>query len=598
MPTEVFAFDINIANQNFQTNTANSNSGSSSQAEPGLFESIISEYTQVSQEEISQEEIISQVPEQDFSGEQIVNVFSQPLLNIIAPINDDVSQAENHVMQIPEFLENLKNFTPEQIDTLREILTPENLEQIVNLVMNNAELTEELQSKLEFLPQDFVQKIQGVIQSLADRFIVDDGDESLKVGIQHLARAFGSTVNELMDANGFAKTQISGDVADVKIADVSELEFESEAESEVEAESESESEVRSKKRNKNSEANPTDAAIAISASFPAQQTEAQTSISDANAKQNQTNQSITLTNQNPNPKLDAKSEPENKAITAQNVALENANSGEIPENPQNNDNSNVAQKNFREMLENRISERQQNSKSEHESGYGSESESESESFLNQNNRENQNFFGANNSRDRNVRNSRFNSNDTRQNSRVNTRNEYVRNDFQNFFEGVLNNRRTLTTSQAQPLDLRTNLNLSRSESLSNGIVNVVRFIRADGLHKANIIIDPPALGRITIELTSTSSGVEASVKVNSEQIRQLIQDQISQLRMNLSRQGVQVTEFTVDVQQDNANNQQNSQQQNQHRFFSQANFVNDDDFDPESEDFRIDLEQGLLYWVA
>ncbi len=576
MPTEVFAFDINIANQNFQTNTANSNSGSSSQTEPGLFESIISEYTQVSQEEIN-----SQVPEAD-SGEPIVNVFPQPILNIIAPINDDVSQTENHVMQIPEFLENLQNFTPEQIDTIREIFAPENLEQIVNSLLNNAELSEELQSKLELLPQDFVQKIQDVIKSLADRFIVDDAEESLEVAIQHLAHGFGRTVNELMDANGFARPEISD---------------ESEAEPESESGSEAGSEIRSKKRAKNSDSDSetisSDAAIAISGNFPVQPNESQNIISDANTK---SDRSITNTNQDINSKPDAKSELRNNAIADQNAALGNANPSEIPEN---DDNSNIAQKNFREVLASRISERQGNIEAEagSESEAESESESESEDFQNQNNRENQNFFGANNSRNRNVNNSRRFNDDTRQNSRVNSRSESVRNDFQNFFDGVLNNRRTLSTSQAQPLDLRTNLNLSRSESLSNGIVNVVRFIRADGLHKANIVIDPPALGRITIELTSTSSGVEASVKVNSEQIRQLIQDQISQLRMNLSRQGVQVTEFTVDVQQENAN-QQNSQQQQQHRFFSQANFVNDDDLDPESEDFRIDLEQGLLYWVA
>ena len=70
-------------------------------------------------------------------------------------------------------------------------------------------------------------------------------------------------------------------------------------------------------------------------------------------------------------------------------------------------------------------------------------------------------------------------------------------------------------------------------------------------------------GRISVELTSSSSGVEASIKVASEQIRQLVQDQLTQLRMNLSEQGVQVAEFTVDVQQDNqqGNGSQNENQQ-------------------------------------
>ena len=113
------------------------------------------------------------------------------------------------------------------------------------------------------------------------------------------------------------------------------------------------------------------------------------------------------------------------------------------------------------------------------------------------------------------------------------------------------------------------------------------------MHKARVVVDPPALGRISVELTSGTSGVEASIKVSSEQIRQLVQDQLSELRMNLSQQGVQVAEFTVDVQQDNSGSQNQQGQQNN----PYMNFFADDE-DSETEEFRIDLEDGLLYWVA
>ena len=129
--------------------------------------------------------------------------------------------------------------------------------------------------------------------------------------------------------------------------------------------------------------------------------------------------------------------------------------------------------------------------------------------------------------------------------------------------------------------------------MRDGIVNVVRFIRADGVQKANIVVDPPAIGRISVELTSGTAGVEASIKVASEQIRQLVQEQISQLRMNLSEQGVQVAEFTVDVQQDNSG-RHNPNDQHQER--GRVNFIGTEDDEP--EEFRIDLEEGLLWWVA
>jgi flagellar hook-length control protein FliK len=126
------------------------------------------------------------------------------------------------------------------------------------------------------------------------------------------------------------------------------------------------------------------------------------------------------------------------------------------------------------------------------------------------------------------------------------------------------------------------------------MTNIISFIRADGVQKANVVIDPPALGRISVELSSTSSGVEASIKVASEQIRQLVQDQLSELRMNLSQQGVQVAEFTVDVQQDNSgnSNHQSGHYGNEQRAFAIS------EADDETEEFRIDLEEGLLYWVA
>ena len=167
-------------------------------------------------------------------------------------------------------------------------------------------------------------------------------------------------------------------------------------------------------------------------------------------------------------------------------------------------------------------------------------------------------------------------------------------DFAAYFEGVLTSRRIASRTSPEPLNLRGTENFTQSSVIRDGLVNVVRFIRADGLQKARVIVDPPALGRISVELTSGTSGVEASIKVSSEQIRQLVQDQLSELRMNLSQQGVQVAEFTVDVQQDNSGSQ-NQQGQQQNRPY--MNFFDDAD-DDETEEFRVDLEEGLLYWVA
>ena len=169
------------------------------------------------------------------------------------------------------------------------------------------------------------------------------------------------------------------------------------------------------------------------------------------------------------------------------------------------------------------------------------------------------------------------------------------NNFQAFFQGAITSRRVSAAQNiSEPMNIRESYNFTQAQTLRNGIVNVVRFIRADGVQRARVIVDPPALGRISVELTSGTSGVEASIKVSSEQIRQLVQDQLSELRMNLSRQGVQVAEFTVDVQQDNSQGQNSGQQDQERRQVNIFDRSNDD----EPEEFRVDLEDGLLYWVA
>ena len=184
-------------------------------------------------------------------------------------------------------------------------------------------------------------------------------------------------------------------------------------------------------------------------------------------------------------------------------------------------------------------------------------------------------------------------------SRNDTRRTEALNDFQTFFDSVTRVKRSTARVSAQPLNIRAgtyeaNNTQAQSRTLRNGIVNTIRFIRSDGVRKANIIVDPPALGRISVELTSSSSGVEASVKVANEQIRQIVQDQFTQLRDNLLQQGVQVSEFTVDVQQDSGRHENGSGGQNQRDAYTFTPSEDDDD----TEIFRADLEEGLLYWIA
>ncbi|MDR1048909.1 MAG: flagellar hook-length control protein FliK, partial [Synergistaceae bacterium] len=163
--------------------------------------------------------------------------------------------------------------------------------------------------------------------------------------------------------------------------------------------------------------------------------------------------------------------------------------------------------------------------------------------------------------------------------------------FEQFFEGIRRD-----AGRTEPLNLASEKEapLSRNEALREGVENVVRFVRASGEQRASLIVDPPALGRVSVELTNSSAGLEASIKVTSEQVRQLIQDQLAQLRLTLAQQGVQLTHFSVDVQQDSGHQRQEAgQERRRARRFAEW------EADAEEErTFRVDLNEGLLYWVA
>lgn len=133
-------------------------------------------------------------------------------------------------------------------------------------------------------------------------------------------------------------------------------------------------------------------------------------------------------------------------------------------------------------------------------------------------------------------------------------------------------------------------------ALEDGVGNVVRFMRAEGRHRASIIVDPPALGRVEVELASGTAGVEASIRVASEQLKQFVQDHIAQLRLHLQQQGVQLTGFTVDISDHGKEGRRETGGRAGGGNLSGASRLS-----PEDEEMpvcRVDLEQGLLHWMA
>lgn len=153
---------------------------------------------------------------------------------------------------------------------------------------------------------------------------------------------------------------------------------------------------------------------------------------------------------------------------------------------------------------------------------------------------------------------------------------------------------------ADLLSGETQLNGRGGAAVEDGIQHVVRFLRTEGRQAASIIVDPPALGRIEIELVSIAKGVEASIKVASEQIRQLVQDHITVLRNHLEQQGVHLGEFVVDLRDNNKGNSGRNDAFAGERDSSRrgASVLESESIDEPVPSFRMDLEHGLLFLVA
>ena len=532
---------VDIQTQAPQQVNSNSNNNNSS-GEPGVFDALMNEYT--APENLEAENIQTELNEVNLVAFKGSKLFSSSVIEILADSNAPENletlnisdEIQNLVDELKISLGKVKDSQPEVLYEDEEIKFNDEISQFLNLS------DEELNATLNSLPEDLRVEIKNLIDEI-NNALENGGDmTAIKSSVEKLTSLIGKTGNKIKPENKKILDEESDDKKEVKDDDGQESELIS----------------------------------AEAAGVAAVNVNVDNKITETNAKA-ESEKNLDVKDSTPR---------QNSKIPVQNQNAENEIKTDEQEKP--------IQK-FDELIKNRAEKNSQNEL---------ESENENKDFdFNQDENQagsHENFSGSRNgsrSRNENRRVSNDNSRDNERNLSSTTHRTESRNDFQSFFEGVLNSRRASGNSEisSQPLNLRGAFNLNQSETLRNGLVNVVRFLRADGVQKANVVIDPPALGRISVELTSSSSGVEASIKVASEQIRQLVQDQLTQLRMNLSEQGVQVAEFTVDVQQDN---QQGNGSQNENQQDGRENFIGGIEEEDDTEEFRVDLEEGLLYWVA
>ncbi len=136
-----------------------------------------------------------------------------------------------------------------------------------------------------------------------------------------------------------------------------------------------------------------------------------------------------------------------------------------------------------------------------------------------------------------------------------------------------------------------------SEGLSHGILNVIRFLQSNGEARAQIVVEPPSLGRIEVAVHAVPGGnLEASFQVENVAVRDMIKSQLPLLQDLLAQVGISVSEMSVDVRSGDGQSQQWEGGKNgKRRQYVSGEIEEIGDAIPTA---RVDLEQGLLLWIA
>jgi flagellar hook-length control protein FliK len=150
-----------------------------------------------------------------------------------------------------------------------------------------------------------------------------------------------------------------------------------------------------------------------------------------------------------------------------------------------------------------------------------------------------------------------------------------------------------------PVQLPVIYTLMSADKFGEGLRSVMTVMTRDGGAEARIVVEPPALGRVDISLRASESGVEANFRVDSEELRQMVQKQLDSLKESLQLQGIHVSGMTVDIKNNEGERNRGNAGASKKGRRAAARFGGDDeDAGDGARVLRLDLEKGLLHWVA
>lgn len=153
----------------------------------------------------------------------------------------------------------------------------------------------------------------------------------------------------------------------------------------------------------------------------------------------------------------------------------------------------------------------------------------------------------------------------------------------------------ITASNIDSINLQT----SGNRALGEGIAHVISLIKNEKGEKRGILrVEPPELGKVKIVVNSSRDEVHIHLTVERPEAGDLIKESEDVLRDSLKRQGLALGDLSVDVE--NNGEREHFKGKNEYDFHSHTS--SEPELVETEEDAavlaRIDLEKGILHWIA
>lgn len=143
------------------------------------------------------------------------------------------------------------------------------------------------------------------------------------------------------------------------------------------------------------------------------------------------------------------------------------------------------------------------------------------------------------------------------------------------------------------------LQTSGDRAIGEGLAHVVSLLKNEKGEKKGILrVEPPELGKVRIVVNSSSDEIHVHLTVEKPEAGDLIKGSEDVLRDSLKRQGLALGDLSVDV----GNNGEREHFTGRQKYDLHSHESAEPDLAETEEDSavlaRIDLEQGILHWIA